>query len=41
MTRLDPDSPEGRRIANDLSQVLAQIQLEIQRREAGAKQLAA
>ncbi|MGX4657065.1 hypothetical protein ACWCHM_25950 [Micromonospora sp. SCSIO 07396] len=36
---LDPDSPEGRRVADDLSQVLAEIEIEIERRKAA--QLAA
>ncbi|RGC68394.1 hypothetical protein C5N14_13770 [Micromonospora sp. MW-13] len=38
---LDPDSPEGRQIADDLSQVLAEIELAIERREAATKQAAA
>lgn len=32
--RLDPDSPEGQRIAADLSQVLAEIEMQIQQRHA-------
>jgi hypothetical protein len=31
---IDPNSPEGQRVAADLSQVLAEIELSIQRRMA-------